>query len=95
MEATGFLHRCVLAFPHHLAENFMRFDYKTYHIDCTARHDEDGNYYAHARITRMHDNGLAHAEVFDSGPLDGFSDASDALHCARSWAIEWCDEAVA
>ncbi len=29
----------------------MRFDYRTFHIDCTARHDEDGQYYAHARVT--------------------------------------------
>ncbi|BAN27225.1 hypothetical protein [Caballeronia insecticola] len=72
----------------------MRFDYKAFHIDCTARHDEEGSFYAHARITQAND-ASPHLEVFDSGDLDAFSTASDALHCARAWAIEWCDEAIA
>ncbi|SAK45987.1 hypothetical protein [Caballeronia ptereochthonis] len=71
----------------------MRFDYKTFHIDCTARHDEDGNYYAHARITRAPGEPTTHVEVFESGDLDAFASESDAVHCARAWAIEWCDEA--
>ncbi|MCG7401131.1 MULTISPECIES: hypothetical protein [Caballeronia] len=73
----------------------MRFDYKTFHIDCTAHHDEDGSYYAHARITRPADERTAHAEVFESGELDAFASESDAVHCARAWAVEWCDEATA
>ncbi|SAK46758.1 hypothetical protein AWB75_00975 [Caballeronia catudaia] len=73
----------------------MRFDYKAFHIDCTARHDEDGGYYAHARITRSPDDHAAHMEVFESGDLDVFTSEWDAVHCARAWAIEWCDEALA
>ncbi|MDR5836738.1 hypothetical protein [Caballeronia sp. LZ034LL] len=73
----------------------MRFDYKTFHIDCTARHDEDGGFYAHARITRADGEPAAQLEIFDSGDLDTFANESDALHCARAWAIEWCDEALA
>ncbi|AQH04612.1 hypothetical protein A9R05_37585 (plasmid) [Burkholderia sp. KK1] len=73
----------------------MRFDYKTFHIDCTARHDEDGSYYAHARITRSPGDHIGHLEVFESGELDAFASEWDAVHCARAWAIEWCDEAVA
>jgi hypothetical protein len=72
----------------------MRFDYKNFHIDCTSRHDEDGSFYARARITRVSEQPAAHLEVFESGDLDAFASESDALHCARSWAIEWCDEAL-
>lgn len=79
----------------------MRFDYKTFHIDCTARHDRDGSYYAHARITRVpgeretQETQEAQLQNFESGDLDAFASESDAVHCARSWAIEWCDEALA
>jgi hypothetical protein len=75
-------------------ENPMRFDYRTFHIDCTARHDEDGSFYAHARITRA-DDAAPHVEAFESGDLDGFASEWDAVHCARAWAIEWCDEVLA
>ena len=70
----------------------MRFDYKAWHIDCRARHDEDGCFYAHATITRSPATGRAHGETHHSGELDAFENESDALHCARIWAIEWCDE---
>jgi hypothetical protein len=73
----------------------MRFDYRTFHIDCTARHDEDGRFYAHARIACPPDERTPHVQVFDSDDLDGFDSEWDALHCARSWAIEWCDEMLA
>ncbi|KIG10693.1 hypothetical protein [Caballeronia concitans] len=73
----------------------MRFDYKHFHIDCTARHDEDGRFYAHARITSAPNEYTPHVEVHDSGDLDSFANEWDALNCARSWAIEWCDEALA
>jgi hypothetical protein len=73
----------------------MRVDYKAYHIHCRARHDEDGQFYAHATITRGPDERSAHGETHHSGELDAFADESDALHCARAWAIEWCDEAAA
>lgn len=73
----------------------MRFDYKTFHIDCTAHHDQDGSYYAHAKITRSPEEHGGHLEVFESGELDSFASESDAVHCARAWAIEWCDEALA
>jgi hypothetical protein len=73
----------------------MRFDYGSFHIECTARHGADGHYHAHARIIRPAGDGRAHAEIHDSGELDAFDDASDAMHCARSWAIDWCDEAKA
>jgi hypothetical protein len=72
----------------------MRFDYKAYHIHCRARHDEDGQFYAHAIITRGPGEDSARAETHHSGDLDAFADESDALHYAREWAIEWCDEAV-
>jgi hypothetical protein len=73
----------------------LRFDYRTFHIDCTARHDEDGLFQAHARITCPPDDRSLHVQVFDSGELDSFATESDALQCARSWAIEWCDEMLA
>ncbi|GGD81003.1 MULTISPECIES: hypothetical protein [Caballeronia] len=73
----------------------MRFDYKNFHIDCTARHDEDGSFYAHARITSAPNEYTPNLEVHDSGDLDSFANEWDALHCARAWAIEWCDEALA
>ncbi|CDY77409.1 hypothetical protein BGLT_06322 [Caballeronia glathei] len=72
----------------------MRFDYKTFHIDCRARHDEDGRYYARATITEAPPAGRAHGETHDSGELDAFPNESDALHCARAWALEWCDEII-
>jgi hypothetical protein len=73
----------------------MRFDYKTFHIDCTAHHGQDGRYYAQARITRSSHEDTARVEAFESGELDAFTTESDAVHCARAWAIEWCDEALA
>lgn len=73
----------------------MRFDYKTFHIDCIARHDRDGRFYAHARITRAPGERTPHVEVFESGDLDAFESEWDAVHCARAWAIDWCDEVLA
>jgi hypothetical protein len=70
----------------------MRFDYQAFHIDCRARHDEDGLFYARARITRAPADSRTHGETFESGDLDGFTHEADAVACARSWAIEWCDE---
>ncbi|SAL56024.1 hypothetical protein [Caballeronia humi] len=70
----------------------MRFDYKEWHIDCRAHHDEDGSYYAQATITRAPGAGRTRVETHHSGELDAFANESDALHCARAWAIEWCDE---
>jgi hypothetical protein len=69
----------------------MRFDYKAHHIECRARHDEDGQFYAQARITRGSETPEDAIDTHESGDLDGFDNASDALACARSWAIEWCD----
>ncbi|MDE1180369.1 hypothetical protein [Paraburkholderia sp.] len=69
----------------------MQFDYKTYHIDCRAHHDEDGRYCAQARITVV-PSGEAHFRCHDSGEIDSFVSESDAIACARSWAIEWCDD---
>ena len=73
----------------------MRFDYRIFHIDCTARHDQNGSYYAHARITRAAGESTARVEIFESGDIDAFASESDAVHCARAWAIDWCDEAMA
>ncbi|MEM5383612.1 hypothetical protein VSR68_08415 [Paraburkholderia phymatum] len=69
----------------------MHFDYKGFHIDCRARHDEDGHYVAQAKLTRAA-TANAPAEVHQSGDIDSFVDESDAVTCARTWAIEWVDE---
>ncbi|MDR6445394.1 hypothetical protein ACTJLC_09340 [Paraburkholderia sp. 22099] len=72
----------------------MQFDYRHFHIDCRARHAEDGYYYARARITHVpQDNG--HCRSHDSGDIDAFSNEADAITCAKSWAMEWCDTAAA
>jgi len=72
----------------------MQFDYRHFHIDCRARHAEDGYYYARARITHVpQDNG--HYRSHDSGDIDAFSNEADAISCAKSWAMEWCDTAAA
>jgi hypothetical protein len=69
----------------------MHFDYKGFHIDCRARHDVDGHYVAQAKLTRPA-AANAPAEVHQSGDIDSFVDESDAMTCARTWAIEWIDE---
>ncbi|MBC8750071.1 MULTISPECIES: hypothetical protein [Paraburkholderia] len=74
----------------------MQFDYRHFHIDCRARHAQDGVYYARAKITRVPRRNEAF-EAFvshDSGDIDGFANEADAICCARSWAIEWCDVAA-
>ncbi|MGE8506674.1 MAG: hypothetical protein ACN6QU_05035 [Paraburkholderia terricola] len=72
----------------------MQFDYRHFHVDCRARHAEDGYYYARARITHVpQDNG--HCRSHDSGDIDAFSNEADAISCAKSWAMEWCDTAAA
>ncbi|CAG4918070.1 hypothetical protein [Paraburkholderia gardini] len=69
----------------------MQFDYKTFHIDCRARHDEDGHYVARARIT-VPAVGAGRVTAHDSGDIDSFVSEADAISCAKAWAIEWCDE---
>ncbi|CAH2901396.1 MULTISPECIES: hypothetical protein [Paraburkholderia] len=71
----------------------MQFDYKHFHIDCRARHADEGVYYARAKITRIPRKN-EHFRSHDSGDIDAFSNEADAIACARSWAIEWCDEAA-
>ncbi|CAH2798542.1 MAG: FIG00453617: hypothetical protein [uncultured Paraburkholderia sp.] len=71
----------------------MQFDYRHFHIDCRARHADEGVYYARARITRMPQKN-EHFQSHDSGDIDAFSNEADAISCARLWAIEWCDEAA-
>lgn len=68
----------------------MQFDYRHFHIDCRARHAEDGGYYARAKITHVpRKNG--HVQSHDSGDIDAFPNEADAISCAKSWAMEWCD----
>lgn len=69
----------------------MHFDYKGFHIDCRARHAEDGHYLAQAKITRVATR-TQPGETYQSGDIDSFVDESDAVSCAKAWAIEWCDE---
>ncbi|MDR6422126.1 hypothetical protein J2801_004417 [Paraburkholderia phenoliruptrix] len=71
----------------------MQFDYRHFHIDCRARHADEGVYYARARITRIPQKN-EHFQSHDSGDIDAFSNEADAISCARLWAIEWCDEAA-
>ncbi|CAH2899574.1 MAG: FIG00453617: hypothetical protein [uncultured Paraburkholderia sp.] len=71
----------------------MQFDYRHFHIDCRARHADEGVYCARARITRMPQKN-EHFQSHDSGDIDAFSNEADAISCARLWAIEWCDEAA-
>jgi hypothetical protein len=70
----------------------MRFDYKGFHIDCRSRHDQDGLYYAQARMIRMPAADDAHPEKHESGDIDAFDNEGDAIACARAWALDWCDE---
>lgn len=71
----------------------MRFDYKGFHIDCRSRHDQDGLYYAQARMIRMPAADAAHAEKHESGDIDAFDNDGDAIACpARAWALDWCDQ---
>jgi hypothetical protein len=70
----------------------MRFDYKGFHIDCRSRHDQDGLYYAQARMIRMPTTDDAHPEKHESGDIDAFDNDGDAIACARAWALDWCDE---
>jgi hypothetical protein len=69
----------------------MRFDYKGFHIDCRSRHDQDGLYYAQARLIRVPAEGDAHPEKHESGDIDAFDNDGDAVACARAWALDWCD----
>lgn len=71
----------------------MQFDYRHFHIDCRARHADEGVYYARARVTRIPQKN-EHFRSHDSGDIDAFPNEADAIACARSWAIEWCDEAA-
>ena len=71
----------------------MQFDYRHFHIDCRARHAQDGLYYARAKITRVPRKN-EHVQSHDSGDIDAFANEADAISCAKSWAIEWCDVAA-
>ena len=71
----------------------MQFEYRYFHIDCRARHAEDGLYYARAKIVRAPQKNR-HAQSHDSGDIDSFSNEADAISCAKSWAMEWCDAAA-
>ncbi|WP_027800876.1 hypothetical protein [Paraburkholderia dilworthii] len=71
----------------------MQFDYKHFHIDCRARHADEGVYYARARITRIPRKN-ERFQSHDSGDIDAFTNEADAISCARSWALQWCDEAA-
>lgn len=68
----------------------MQFDYRHFHIDCRARHADDGLFYARAKIT-LPPRKSAHAQAHDSGDIDAFASEGDAIACAMSWAVEWCD----
>ncbi|SIT34978.1 conserved hypothetical protein [Paraburkholderia ribeironis] len=68
----------------------MQFDYRHFHIDCRARQAQDGVYYARAKITCVPHND-ERFQLHDSGDIDSFANEADAVSCARSWAIEWCD----
>jgi len=70
----------------------MRFDYKGFHIDCRSRHDQDGLYYAQARVIRIPTTADAHPEKHESGDIDAFNNDGDAIACARAWALDWCHE---
>lgn len=74
----------------------MRFDYEGFHVDCRSRHDEDGLFYAQARITRALVEGdvTGFNEKIESGDIDGFDNNGDGLACARAWAQDWCDAHV-
>ena len=71
----------------------MQFDYRHFHIDCRARHADEGVYYARAKITRVPQK-HEHFQSHDSGDIDSFSNEADAISCAKSWALEWCDIAA-
>ena len=71
----------------------MQFDYLHFHIDCRARRADEGVYYARAKITHVPRRNEAF-QLHDSGDIDCFANEADAICCARSWAIEWCDAAA-
>jgi hypothetical protein len=53
----------------------------------------DGLYYARAKIVHAPQNNR-HPQSHDSGDIDSFSNEADAISCAKSWAMEWCDAAA-
>ena len=58
-----------------------------FHIDSTPRR-ADGEYIAHARISRTDDDGREY-DVHLSGDLAGFNEREDAMKFAADWADEW------
>jgi hypothetical protein len=58
-----------------------------FHIDSTPRR-ADGEYIAHARISRTGDDGREY-DVHLSGDLAGFNEREDAMKFAADWADEW------
>jgi hypothetical protein len=72
----------------------MQFDYRHFHIDCRARRADEGLYYARAKITHVPQKS-GPLRSHESGDIDSFASEADAISCARSWAIEWCDSVLA
>ncbi|MBN3755297.1 hypothetical protein G3N95_20295 [Paraburkholderia sp. Tr-20389] len=66
------------------------YDYaEAFHIDTTPRR-ADGEYIAHARISRSGTDGHEY-DVHLSGDLCGFDAREDAVRFAAEWATEWLE----
>ncbi|ACC74737.1 hypothetical protein Bphy_5664 (plasmid) [Paraburkholderia phymatum STM815] len=66
------------------------FDYPgAFHVDPTPRR-ADGEYIAHARISRSSTDGHEY-DVHLSGDLRGFDAREDAIRFAAEWATEWLE----
>jgi hypothetical protein len=68
----------------------MRFDYKTFCIDCFAHHAEDGDCSAQAKSTRRPT--ATPAKRTTRATSNSFVGETDLILCAKAWAIEWRDE---
>lgn len=69
----------------------MQFESKAFQIDPTPRR-ADGEYIAHARISRALAAQAGESQIHASGDLAAFDSREDAIAYARQWAIAWIDE---
>jgi len=67
----------------------MHFNSTTFRIDPTPRR-ADGEYLAHARISRRLADG-SESDVHMSGDLAAFDGREEAIVYAKEWAIAWLD----
>jgi hypothetical protein len=68
----------------------MGFNFRTFHVELRCDADREGLYVARAIVTTP-GTLRRHPSVFDSEAIARFESHGDAVACARSWAIEYCE----